>query len=246
MDAYEAIAAYYDLEHAGFREDIEFYLNVLPSGTILEVGAGTGRVTHPLVEAGWEVWALDSSRAMLQRADDRIGSDGRAHLVEGSVLDLHLDERFDAAIFPLNTLWHFTQRDEQVDALRVVHQHLLDGGLLCLDLSNPLTLADRGSRGEIRSRFTHESPDRTVHAMSAAWDSEADQLLHLEIAYDETRVDRHVMRTRAILDLRYIFRSELELMVKLAGFTVRNVYGSYDLDPYGAESPNLVLTATRD
>jgi hypothetical protein len=43
--------------------------------------------------------------------------------------------------------------------------------------------------------------------------------------------------------MRYLYRSELELMLELAGFVEWQLYGSYDLDPYDDQSDRLIAAA---
>lgn len=242
MDRYEPIATYYDCEHADLWDDVEFYRNLIRVGPVLEVGCGTGRVMAPLAESGLTVWGIDSSAAMLRRAQRRLAPFPNVHLLHTSILDLSRDERFRAIIWPLNTLWHLTSLPEQLAALQVTRAHLQPGSLAVIDLSNPLTLADRGGRGELRVRFDRRCEGRRVLCTSAAWDNDADQLLSLTLIYDELG-DEAPRRTVAELSLRYTYRAELELLLWLAGLTVERVYGSYDLDEYSSDSPSLIVVA---
>ncbi len=243
MDPYQNIAAHYDLEHEGYRDDLDFYLNIVRHGPVLEVGVGTGRIMAPLVEAGFEVWGVDHSPAMLKRARQRLGSHQRAHLVAGSIHDLQLDVAFRTALMPLNVLWHLRHLDDRLGALRVVHDHLVPGGMLIIDLSNPFVMADRGANGELRQRFAAMRGDHQVRGFSTAWDDEAEQLLKLELIYDETDGGGTVRRSSTQLELRYVYRSELDLLLRLSHFAPRQVYGSYDLEAYSSESPNLIVVA---
>ena len=59
--------------------------------TILELGAGCGRVTHPLVARGHPVVAVDDSAEMLARIHG-------ARTVCSRIEDLDLGERFDAVL----------------------------------------------------------------------------------------------------------------------------------------------------
>jgi hypothetical protein len=52
-----------------------------------------------------------------------------------------------------------------------------------------------------------------------------------------------VRRSFADLELRYLYRFELEVVLRLADFVLRQCYGSYDLQPYGPTSPNLIVIA---
>jgi SAM-dependent methyltransferase len=243
MDQYEAIAAFYDAEHAGFHDDIDFYLQVLPIGSVLEVGVGTGRVAQPLARAGFEVWGVDPSAAMLDQARLKLEGIANVQLVHGPIETLNVDQRFDSAIMPLNTIWHFLSQDAQIAALRAVRRHLAPNGLLVLDLSNPLTMADRGANGSVRERFSAVVDEGSVTGYSAAWDDEAEQRLTLSLVYDRITSESHVLRSRAQLELRYILRPELELLLRVSGFQLRQCYGSYDLEPFSATAPSLIAVA---
>jgi len=243
MDPYRDIAQYYDVEHSDFRDDIEFYLNVVKDGPVLVIGCGTGRVTAALLDSGLEVWGIDSSPSMIGKARERLGQDSKLRLVCTSMQTLSLNRRFPVCILPLNTLWHCLHREAQIEGLTAVHAHLTARGTLLIDVSNPLTMVDRGAEGEMRERFSKNLVDGVVRGSSAAWDDEAEQTLAFSLTYEESRADKSMLTT-ARLRLRYLYRFELELLLRLCGFDVRTVYGSYDLDPYGSSSPRILTVAT--
>src|SRR5438270_6805546 len=130
MDAYHDIADFYDCEHDVFTEDVEFYRNLIQMGPVLEVGTGTGRIASALAEAGLEVWGIDPSQAMLRRARARTEHLETVHLLCGTVTSAQLTEPFEAAILPLNTLWHVDTLQAQLQMLTAVHARLANGGLL--------------------------------------------------------------------------------------------------------------------
>ncbi|MGW0330729.1 class I SAM-dependent methyltransferase [Streptomyces sp. NPDC003011] len=64
----------------------------VPAGArILELGSGVGRMTHPLLERGFTVTAVDESAEMLERVRG-------ARTIRGPIEDLHLDETFDVVM----------------------------------------------------------------------------------------------------------------------------------------------------
>jgi SAM-dependent methyltransferase len=243
VDPYQRIAAFYDCEHADFGDDIQFYLNSLPPGPVLEAGAGTGRVAGPLAGAGFQVHGIDPSPAMLQRARQRYGRLRNVSFGSGSLLDLPHDRRFASAVLTLNTLWHLTDQREQVAALVGLRRVLEPDGLLLTDLTNPLAMADRGAGGQVRERFRGPCSDSLLIIQSAAWDDQAAQLLHLELIYDCVSPTGSVARTPATLVLRYLYLAEFALMLQLAGFQMRDVFGSYDLLPFEVDSDNILVVA---
>jgi SAM-dependent methyltransferase len=67
------------------------HATVPPQASILELGCGTGRVTHPLIALGHHVTAVDESPEMLAHVRG-------ARVVCGRIEELALDERFDAVV----------------------------------------------------------------------------------------------------------------------------------------------------
>jgi trans-aconitate 2-methyltransferase len=66
--------------------------------TVLDAGCGTGKVTALLLERlpRGHLIGIDSSPAMIERAQQAIGSDPRVELRVGDLLELELDEPVDA------------------------------------------------------------------------------------------------------------------------------------------------------
>jgi len=243
VDAYRDVALYYDLEHQQFHEDIDFYLRLVRGPRVLEVGAGTGRIVEPLSAAGLEVWGVDSSRTMLDIARQRLHGNVRAHLVESAIQSMRLEDRFDAALFTLNMLGHLHTLEDQLAALRTVHRHLVHGGQLIVDLSNPLTMADRGANGIVRQRFSTRTSTSLVTGLSAVWDDAAGQMMTIALSYEEVDAEGAVRRSSVDLLLRYMYRFEVELLLAHTGFHVLELFGDYDEQPYTPESPNLIVLA---
>jgi SAM-dependent methyltransferase len=243
MDPYADIAPYYDWEHDDFLEDVTFFLHVIREGPVLEIGVGTGRVAHPIALAGYDVWGVDTSEAMLSRARIRLRDVGGVHLIHGEVDHLVDTPNFRVVLLPLNTLWHVSTLDGQLRMLEAIHARMAIGGLLLVDLSNPLTLADRRSHGELSQRFRRKLDGKSISSYSSAWDNESEQILMLSLTYEEVPAHGPVRRSFAELELRYLYRFELELLLRLAGFSLRDCYGSYDLQPYSSLSPNLIAVA---
>src|SRR5690606_34487847 len=64
----------YDSSFRERREDVDFFVREAEKvgGSVLELGAGSGRVTIPLARAGVRVTAVDLSPAMLARLESRL------------------------------------------------------------------------------------------------------------------------------------------------------------------------------
>ena len=248
---FDALARYYDWEHADYDVDVPLYQDFArrTGGPILELACGSGRLMAPLLELGERVVGIDSSGPMLQRAREALDGAGllrRAALHEADVRRFSLDERFNLAIYGLDSFGLLLSQDDQIDALRRIYHHLAPGGLLILDLSNG---NGRGAEptDEIVLQYEGTDPEtgRPLSKWTARSTDHGEQVDHYTYFYDEIGEDRLVRRSTVRLDLRYFGRYELELLLLQADLVPEAFYGSYDLAPFAAGSERLIAVAAR-
>jgi SAM-dependent methyltransferase len=247
-DPYDLLARYYDLEHGDISVDVPLYLDFArrSGGPILELGCGTGRLLVPLAQAGYEVVGLDRSAAMLARAKARLAAAGlsnRVTLIQADITDFHLDQSFGLALSALNTFMHLTDQADQIAALTCVRRHLRPGGLLILDLPGPSEpfLIQPGLI--LSSQFQTAEGHRVLKLTESHYDR-AQQMEEITTIYDETDAEGITRRTIVPLRLRYVFRYELELLLRLTGLRLEAIYGDYDLRPFDEEAPRLIAVST--
>jgi len=63
--------------------------------------------------------------------------------------------------------------------------------------------------------------------------------------YDEIFPDGRNQRTVAPFRMRYLHRFEGELLLRLAGYELEQLYGSYDLDPFESDSERMIFVARK-
>ncbi|MEU6086088.1 class I SAM-dependent methyltransferase [Streptomyces sp. NPDC047085] len=97
----------------------------VPAGAhILELGSGVGRVTHPLLERGFTVTAVDESAEMLGRVRG-------ARTICGPIEDLDLGERFDVVMLA-SFLVHAGDVEVRRGMLRTCARHVAEGGCVLI------------------------------------------------------------------------------------------------------------------
>jgi SAM-dependent methyltransferase len=102
----------------------------IPAGaSILELGAGTGRVTHRLIELGHEVVAVDQSPEML----DHITG---VETVCSSIETLDLERRFDLVLL-MSFVIETADADQRAAFLATCCRHVTDGGSVVLQRHPP-------------------------------------------------------------------------------------------------------------
>lgn len=123
------------------RHQLEFDLTLrylsryLPAtGSILEIGAATGRYTLALCKRGYSVTAVDLSSALLERCKQRLEASGlhrQVQFIVADARDLHAvpDMTYDAVLL-MGPLYHLIFEEDRRQAVRQAVERLHDGGLL--------------------------------------------------------------------------------------------------------------------
>ncbi|MFG2689466.1 class I SAM-dependent methyltransferase [Streptomyces sp. NPDC048405] len=108
---------------AGAEPDI--IAAAVPEGArILELGSGVGRMTHPLLDRGFTVTAVDESAEMLERVRG-------ARTVCSPIEDLDLGERFDVVMLA-SFLVHAGDVEVRRGLLRTCARHVTDDGCVLI------------------------------------------------------------------------------------------------------------------
>lgn len=236
----------YDLQYASYRDDIPFYLRLADElgGPVLEIGAGTGRLTEALAAAGHEVVAVDRSEAMLARAEVRLAShvsSGRVHLVQRDMRELELGDAapsgFPLVVAPFNTLMHAYTLPDQDATLSGVRRHLAAGATFAFDVYQP-HLAQLGVLRREREWAGLAGPGSELFLVQHH-DPDA-QLVESVYYLDEAQPDGSLRRRSAQLLQRYYTRFELERALAQAGFGAVRLFGGFEKQRLSAASLKVV------
>jgi SAM-dependent methyltransferase len=225
----EHVAARYDeWDAASFAPDVvdpivDFLAALAGDGAALELGVGTGRIALPLARRGVRVHGIDLSAAMVARLRAKPGAEEVAVTV-GDFATTRVEGEFSLAYLLINTIMNLTTQDEQVACFANVAAHLRPGGCFVVEVGVP----------ELRRL----PPGETVRA----FDVSAERLGFDE--YDvaaQGLVSHHYRVIDGELDVvsvpfRYVWPSELDLMARLAGMTLRERWGGWAREPFDGES----------
>jgi SAM-dependent methyltransferase len=127
-----ARVVWHDIECGGYRADLELWQELArdAAGPVLDVGAGTGRVSLELARAGHAVTALDLDELMLAQLDARAGDLG-VQTVCADARSFALDRRDYAAILvPMQTIQLLGGSGGRLAFLQRAREHLRPGGLV--------------------------------------------------------------------------------------------------------------------
>jgi SAM-dependent methyltransferase len=136
---YDSVAEIYDL-YVAADYDIPFFLQEAANvgGAVLELTAGTGRLSVALIEAGVQLTCVDSSRAMLDVLSRKLRARGlRADVLCADVCQLDLRARFQLALLPFQSFMEIVGEMRQRQALSAAFACLVPGGRFICTMHNP-------------------------------------------------------------------------------------------------------------
>jgi SAM-dependent methyltransferase len=131
--------------------DEEIYAALAPpGGSILELGAGSGRLTAGLASRGFHVTGVEIAPAMLAQAEARRAGlppevQARMALRRGDMTALALAVRFDLVICPYFTLAHVPSGAAWKRTFETVARHLAPGARAAFHLPRREVMAAGGS-----------------------------------------------------------------------------------------------------
>jgi SAM-dependent methyltransferase len=206
---------------------VSFLADLAGDGGALELGIGTGRIALPLSRRGVRVHGIDLSPAMVERLKAKPGADDIAVAI-GDFASTKVHGTFRLAYLVYNTIGNLTTQDEQVECFRNAAAHLETGGCFVIELGIPAL--QWLPPGETVRAF-HVSPTRLGFD---EYDVAAQGLVSHHYWLADGRLEVFSM------PFRYVWPSELDLMARLAGMTLRERWGGWKREPFTSDSTTHV------
>jgi SAM-dependent methyltransferase len=229
----EAVAARYDESSADMFAPavadpvVDFLADLAGQGAALELGIGTGRIALPLARRGIRVHGIDLSEAMVARLRAKPGGE-QVTVTIGDFATTTVDGRFSVAYLVFNTIMNLTTQDGQVACFQNVAAQLDPGGCFVIEVMVPAL--QRLPPGETVRPFT-VTP---THLGFDEYDVASQGL----ISHHYTVVDDKLELVS--MPFRYVWPSELDLMARLAGMTLRERWSGWNREPFTSDSTSHV------
>ena len=241
---YADVAANYDfyLPSLGINSDgfEEFHLTLAEKygkDGIIDIACGTGALTIPLVEAGYNVTAFDLSASMIDVTTEKLLQKNlQANLFVANMTDFKIERKFSLAIIARSGFMHLLTAKEQRQALLNIKEHLNDGGVLTFNHFQPYPIiqAERMKAAPdeyvLRSEYVNHIGKKERIYNAGSYDYLA-QVLRGSWKFETLDDDGNVIDTRVRpAVMRHTYRQEMEYLFELCGYEIIDIYNNYRCD----------------
>ena len=255
-DLYYLDPKIYEAVYSDYTADVEPHLAMMrdAGGPAIEVCCGNGRLLVPTLEAGIACDGLDRSASMLDDLRARLAARGlETGVFEADMRDFTLPRRYALIAIPFNSFLHNLSQEDQLATLRCCRGHLEPGGRLAITIFHPSAakLIEWADSEKLVKELPHGAGSLRVY--DRARDDRVEQIRHMTRRIEfldaaNRRTDERIFT----FDMRYIYKPEMELLLRVAGFSrweCRAMFADYR-DPSSAaadrparEGDNLLWTA---
>ena len=243
---------FYDVLCQGLTYGIDFYVGLARAakGPVLDVCCGTGRILLPCLQAGADGDGLDLYEPMLARLRAKAAALGlNPALYRADMSDFRLPRRYALVMITFNAFIHNLSQEAQIRCLERCREHLLPGGLLAFDTFFPALGylgAPEGTRA-FEGETTDPKTGRPLRMYDTRTLNRVEQTQHSvnEVELVEADGTSRIVHHSEFLT-RYIFREEMKLLLRAAGFARWEVCGDFDRRPLTKDTDSMIVLAWPD
>ncbi len=239
----------YDLVGGEIPYGLEFYVSLAreADGPVLEVACGTGRILLACMQAGVDIEGVDLFEPMLRRLREKAAALGLSpRLHQADMRDFSLSRRFSLVMIPFNAFIHNLTQEAQISCLLCCRKHLVAGGRLVFDTFFPsleIVGAAPGTR-VLEGELPHPETGLPIRMYDTRTFDRVAQTQHSINEIELLAAEGKVLATyRSEIRGRYVYKQEMSLLLRVAGFERWQIHGGFDGRPLENENDAMVVTA---
>jgi SAM-dependent methyltransferase len=246
---YSEVADIYD-GFCVFDADIPFFREQVSStrGAVLELMAGTGRVSLPMIDTGTELTCVDLFPPMLSVLADKLRSrDLCARLVCADVCRLPFESSFQMVVLPFQGFTELVGEDAQMSVLAEVARLLPAGGRFVCTSHNPSVRARtiNGQWHELGS-FDDQAGRTLVLHLRTAYSGRPDVVVGTQRIEILDGVGKMIERRAVELEFSLVSAEKILDMAASVGLHPVSLYGDYHGEAYDeSSSPCFIAVLER-
>jgi SAM-dependent methyltransferase len=243
-DAYDRVLGGKDVPYG-----LDFYVAVAreANGPVLDVACGTGRILLPCLQDGVDIEGLDLFEPMLRTLRAKAATLGLSpRLHQADMSDFSLPRRFSLVMIPFNAFIHNMTQETQIRCLQLCREHLLPGGELVFDTFFPSQqiVGTPPNTRVLEGEIPHPDTGQPMRMYDTRSFDRVEQTQHSLNEVELVAADGSVQTIhRSECSSRYIYKQEMALLLRVAGFQQWEIHGDFDGRPLTCENDAMIVSA---
>lgn len=227
-------------------DDLPFYsrwLKERKNGSILELCCGTGRLTIPLAQEGYNITGVDNSTSMLKQAEEKANkSNLTVQFIESDIRTLDLPEVYDIIFIPFNSIHHLYTNQDFFKVLERIKKHLKGDGYFLFDCFNPnIHYIVNSEKGENTvAEYSTKDGRNVVVKQTMAYENKT-QINRIKWHY---YINGEFDSTQN-LDMRMFFPQELDAYLSMYGFETIHKFGGFKEEIFENKSEKQIFVCKK-
>ena len=201
--------------------------------SVLDLCCGPGRHSVVLAKRGCSVTAVDRSRFLLQKAEERAKAAGvRVEFIQEDMRNFSRPGAYDLALNFFTSFGYFNDREDDIKVLRNIYASLKPAGVCLLEMMSKEWLARH-----LLATSSMEAPDGSLrverHEIFDDWSRIRNEWIFIKAGRAKTFKFHHTIYSG----------QELKDRLFQVGFKRVKLFGDLDGNEYGANARRLVAAA---
>lgn len=235
----------YDIENNAYVGELPLLVEWASKkdGPIIDLACGTGRITIPLANKGYNLIGVDLHAGMLELAKKKMEeSNLQIEWITQDCAQLDLNYKSPFIYMVGNSIQHFHTNESQNQLLTSIHRHLMEDGIFIFGTRFP-------SAEELLQPSTEEYwktyKDITCHKEVDVYTisnyDALSQIQHYTTIRKFKNEDSNVVdEKRTKISLRYTYPKEMERTLFQNGFDILHVYKDWNGTPISNDSYEII------
>jgi SAM-dependent methyltransferase len=213
-----------------FIRNLFTWLNVSKESKVLDLACGKGRHSIYVNSLGYTTTGVDLSPDSIKKA--KFSETKNLDFFVHDMREVIADRRFDVVLNLFTSFGYFTTLKENEQVFNAVHEYLNPDGVLVIDFLNLSKVSE-----EMKSHEVKQVEGIDFHIEKKI----AEGFILKDIIFTDEGSDYHYQEKVQALQL-----NDFEVMLKHANFSIKRLFGNYELDPFTEDSERLIIIAQKN
>lgn len=248
MSRYNSYAEFYDLDQGKIQPgEVEFVIRManIFGSRIMELGAGTGRLSIPLAQSGFEVTAVDQEIEMLLVGIRKISRPFSGKLpiwLCSDAIQLGINGNYNLVLLMNNFLFELPPEYMPL-ALREARRVLASGGRIILEVFNPHQMHLDHLNGWKRLIGEYEVNDQFIRVTGATLVDFSAHIIDLKLTHEiyNPYLSGEPTIKKSSVTHHYLDNQQISKLLQDEKWNIEAIYGGFNFESFDPiESPQMI------